>query len=213
VVGKKVPDVPVEVFLKKQRLDESQTRALTPDLTIVAQITRTGKRAWVTHAEQRFFIYVQDDHKRGCLLYQSFSGTGGKQQGAWFPSGGVLVNKNNQGLWVIKGNPKTDPGAGREGLYALYHKANAVLPQTDPQTDVFVMEMTGIGGDDLTYIDDYETFPTMRILEPGYPQELQKKWSNWVYQFWALHGLTPTWGERTFTQRLNPHFSRRGSHG
>jgi hypothetical protein len=201
---KKVPDVPVEATVRSERIG-TKTRELTPGVHVVAQISRTGKEVWLTHGEQRLFLYLQDDQGRGSLFYQSFAGTGGKAQGFWFPSGGVLADQRGRGVWVIKGNPKTDPGAGRAGLLALYEKANAVLPQSDAETDAFVKKATRLDYDDLMYKDEYEIKPTMKILEEGHANTLQSKWSSWAYRFWALNALDKTWGKRTFNlPKSNP---------
>jgi DTW domain-containing protein YfiP len=201
---KKVPDVPVEATVRSERVG-TKTRELTPGVHVVAQISRTGKEVWLTHGEQRLFLYLQDDQGRGSLFYQSFAGTGGKAQGFWFPSGGVLADQRGRGVWVIKGNPKTDPGAGREGLLALYEKANDVLPQSDAETDAFVKKATRVDYDDLMYKDEYEIKPTMKILEEGHANALQSKWSSWAYRFWALNALDKTFGKRTFNlPKSNP---------
>ena len=203
LTGTKVPGFDIEVYTKPQRFDDTKTIALTPELRIMAQITRSGDRAWITHGEQRLFIQVVDAQGRGCLFYQSFSGAGGKRQGAWFPSGGMLVGAAGHGIWVVKGNPKKDPGAGRPGLLELYRKVNAVLPQSDEDTDVFALKWTGFNAGDLTYEDKFEIRPTFRVLTPGRPDELQKQWNNWAYSFWALHGLTKIWGPRV-EMKANP---------
>ena len=200
---KMVQDVPIEATVRSERIG-TKTRELAPGVHVVAQISRTGKEVWITHGEQRLFLYLQDDQGRGSLFYQSFAGTGGKQQGYWFPSGGILANQRGRGVWVIKGNPKTDPGAGREGLLALYEKANAVLPQSDAETDAFVKKATRVDYDDLMYKDEYEIKPTMKILEEGHANALQSKWSSWAYRFWALNALDKTWGKRTFNIKENP---------
>jgi len=201
---KKVPDVPVEATVRSERIG-TKTRELTPGVHVVAQISRTGKEVWITHGEQRLFLYLQDDQGRGSLFYQSFAGTGGKAQGYWFPSGGILAGQRGRTVWVIKGNPKTDPGAGRAGLLALYEKANAVLPQSDAETDAFVKKVTGVDYEDLMYKDEYEIQPTMKILEEGHANALQSKWSSWAYRFWALNALDKTFGKRTFTPpKSNP---------
>jgi DTW domain-containing protein YfiP len=200
---KKVLDVPIEATVRSERIG-TKTRELTPGVHVVAQISRTGKEVWLTHGEQRLFLYLQDDQGRGSLFYQSFAGTGGKAQGFWFPSGGILADQRGGGVWVIKGNPKTDPGAGREGLLALYEKANAVLPQSDAETDAFVKKVTRVDYDDLMYKDEYEIQPTMKILEEGHANALQSKWNNWAYRFWALNALDKTWGKRTFNIKENP---------
>lgn len=200
---KKVPDVPIEAAVRSERIG-TKTRELTPGVHAVAQISSTGKEVWLTHGEQRLFLYLQDDQGRGSLFYQSFAGTGGKAQGYWFPSGGILADQRGRGVWVIKGNPKTDPGAGREGLLALYEKANAVLPQSDAETDAFVKKATRLDYDDLMYKDEYEIKPTMKILEEGHANALQSKWATWAYRFWALNALDKTWGKRTFNIKENP---------
>jgi DTW domain-containing protein YfiP len=200
---KKVPDVPIEATVRSERIG-TKTRELTPGVHVVAQISRTGKEVWLTHGEQRLFLYLQDDQGRGSLFYQSFAGTGGKAQGYWFPSGGILADQRGGGVWVIKGNPKTDPGAGREGLLALYEKANAVLPQSDAETDAFVKKATRVDYDDLMYKDEYEIKPTMKILEEGHANALQSKWNSWAYRFWALNALDKTFGKRTFNPKENP---------
>ena len=207
---KMVPHVPIEVALRSERIG-SQGRDLAPGVRLISQISRTEKEAWLTHGEQRLFLYLQDAQGRGSYFYQSFAGTGGKQQGFWFPSGGIMADRSGRGAWVIKGNPKTDPGAGRAALLELYEKANAVLPQSDADTDTFVKRLTGQDYGDLTYKDAYEIKPTIRITEAGNANELQKKWGSWSYQFWALNALDKTFGKRTFNMKSNPVHLRRNS--
>ena len=214
---KKVPDVPIEATVRSERIG-TKTRELTPGVHVVAQISRTGKEVWLTQGEQRLFLYLQDDQGRGSLFYQSFAGTGGKAQGYWFPSGGILADRRGRGVWVIKGNPKTDPGAGRAGLLALYQKANAQLPHSDAETDAFVKKATRVAYDDFLWEDEYEIKPTMKILEEGQFSALQTKWNDWAYRFWSLNALDKTFGKRTFNIKENPvhlrrHKARQGRHG
>jgi len=196
---------PVEVTVRSERIG-SQGRDLAPGVRLISQISRTEKEVWVTHGEQRLFVYVEDDQGRGSYFYQSFAGTGGKQQGFWFPSGGVMADQRGRGAWVIKGNPKTDPGAGRVPLLELVEKANVILPHSDADTNIFVKRLTGVGLDeDFDYKDEYEVKPTIRITEPGNANELQKKWGSWSYQFWAHNALDKTFGKRTFNlPKSNP---------
>lgn len=207
---KMVPDVPIEATVRSERIG-TKTRELTPGVHVVAQISRTGKEVWLTQGEQRLFLYLQDEQGRGSLFYQSFAGTGGKAQGYWFPSGGILASRRGSGVWVIKGNPKTDPGAGREGLLALYEKANAVLPHSDAETDDFVKKATRVPYDDFLWEDEYEIKPTMKILEEGQFSALQTKWNDWAYRFWSLNALDKTWGKRTFNIKENPMPFRRNN--
>ena len=198
-----VPHGPIEVAVRSERIG-TQGRDLAPGVRLISQISRTEKEVWVTHGEQRLFVYVQDDQGRGSYFYQSFAGTGGKQQGFWFPSGGIMAGQGGHGAWVIKGSPKTDPGAGRAALLELYARVNQVLPRSDADTDLFVKHLTGQDYGDLTYKDEYEVKPTIRITEPGNANELQKKWGSWCYQFWALNALDKTFGKRTFNMKSNP---------
>jgi hypothetical protein len=198
-----VPHVPIEVAVRSERIG-TQGRDLAPGVRLISQVSRAEKEVWVTHGEQRLFVYVEDDQGRGSYFYQSFAGTGGKQQGFWFPSGGVMADQRGRGAWVIKGNPKTDPGAGRAALLELYERVNQALPQSDADTDRFVKRLTGQDYGDLTYKDEYEVKPTIRITEPGNANELQKKWGSWCYQFWALNALDKTFGKRTFNMKTNP---------
>lgn len=190
-----MPGAPIEVTTRSERIG-SKSRDLAPGVRMISQISRTEKEVWVTHGEQRLFLYLQDEQGRGSYFYQSFAGTGGKAQGFWFPSGGVMADPSGSGVWVIKGNPKTDPGAGREGLLALYEKANAVLPQSDADTDAWLMRLVGMDYGDISYKDEYEIKATLRLMESGAPRDLQAKWGGWAYQFWALNALDKTWGKR-----------------
>lgn len=193
------PGQPVEITLKAERVDESSIVPLAPGVNLVMQISRTGKRTPVTHGEQRIFLLLQDDAGKRSLFYQSFAGTGGKQQGWWFPTGGVMADRRGHGAWIIKGSPKTDPGCGRVPLLEFYERVNEVLPHTDPATDEMLVKMVGVAFDDFSYMDEYEMVPLIRITEPGTSDELQRKWGNWAYQFWALNVLDKIWGKRTFT--------------
>ena len=193
------PDQPVEVTLRDERIDLSRVVRLAPGVNAAMQVTRTGTKSFLTHGEQRLFLYLQDDKGRGSYFYQSFSGTGGKQQGAWFPSGGIMADRQGRGVWVIKGSPRTDPGCGRVHLLELYEKVNEALPHSDRDTDVFVSQLTRSDYGDFVYADGFEIKPVIRILEPGHANALQTKWGPWVYQFWALNALDKTWGKRTFT--------------
>jgi len=195
---KSYPDQPVEITLKNERLDESSLIPLAPGVTLVGQISKTGKRVSVTHGEQRIFLCLQDDAGRRSMFYQSFAGTGGKDQGAWFPTGGIMADQRGRGAWVIKGHPKTDPGCGRVPLLEFYQRVNEVLPHSDPETDALLMKLVGMDYGDLSYKDEYEIVPFIRITEPGTANELQKKWGSWCYQFWALNILDKVWGKRTF---------------
>lgn len=207
-------DLPVEITLKPERLDESSIVPLAPGVNLVMQISRTGKRVPVTHGEQRLLLCLQDDQGKRVQFYQSFAGTGGKQQGWWFPTGGVMADDRGRGAWIIKGSPRTDPGAGRVPLLEFYQRVNEVLPHTDPDTDAWLMRLVGIDYGDFSYKDDYEIVPFIRITEAGNSNELQKKWGSWCYQFWALMVLDKIWGTRTFDPSkvaANPlnHFLRR----
>jgi transposase-like protein len=198
------PEQPLEVTVRSERIG-TLGRDLAPGVRLISQISQTEKEVWVTHGEERLFVLLQDGLGRSSYFYQSFSGTGGKAQGAWFPSGGILADRQGRGVWVIKGSPKTDPGAGRAALLELYEKANAVLPQSDADTDRFVKKLTGVGFDeDFTYKDAYEIKPVLRILEDGSARDLQTKWGSWAYQFWALNALDKTFGKRTFNMKTNP---------
>ena len=198
------PEQPLEVTVRSERIG-TLGRDLAPGVRLISQISQTEKEVWVTHGEERLFVLLQDGLGRSSYFYQSFSGTGGKAQGAWFPSGGILADRQGRGVWVIKGSPKTDPGAGRAALLELYEKANAVLPQSDADTDRFVKKLTGVGFDeDFTYKDAYAIKPVLRILEDGSARDLQAKWGSWSYQFWALNALDKTFGKRTFNMKSNP---------
>jgi hypothetical protein len=198
------PEQPLEVTVRSERIG-TLGRDLAPGVRLISQISQTEKEVWVTHGEARLFVLLQDGLGRSSYFYQSFSGTGGKAQGAWFPSGGILADRQGRGVWVIKGSPKTDPGAGRAALLELYEKANAVLPQSDADTDRFVKKLTGVGFDeDFTYKDAYAIKPVLRILEDGSARDLQAKWGSWSYQFWALNALDKTFGKRTFNMKSNP---------
>jgi hypothetical protein len=192
-------DQPVEITLKNERLDESSIVQLAPGVNLVMQISRTGKRVPVTHGEQRLLLCLQDDQGKRVQFYQSFAGTGGKQQGWWFPTGGVMADDRGRGAWIIKGSPRTDPGAGRVPLLEFYQRVNEVLPHTDPDTDAWLMRHVGMDYGDFSYKDEYEIVPFIRITEAGNSNELQKKWGSWCYQFWALMVLDKIWGKRTFT--------------
>jgi len=196
---KSYPDQPVEITLKNERLDESSLIPLAPGVTMVMQISKTGKRVPVTHGEQRIFLCLQDDAGRRSMFYQSFAGTGGKQQGSWFPTGGVMADQRGRGAWIVKGSPRTDPGCGRVPLLEFVERVNQVLPHSDPETDALLMKLVGMDYGDLSYKDEYEIVPFIRITEPGTANELQKKWGSWCYQFWALNILDKVWGKRTFT--------------
>ena len=195
---KPYPDQPVEITLKNERLDESSLTPLAPGVILVGQISKTGKRVPVTHGEQRLFLCLQDDAGKRSMFYQSFSGTGGKEQGVWFPTGGIMADQRGRGAWVIKGSPRTDPGAGRVPLLEFFQRVNEVLPHTDPATDALLMKLVGMDYGDLSYKDEYESVPFLRITEAGTSSELQKKWGSWAYQFWALNILDKVWGKRTF---------------
>lgn len=198
------PEQPLEVTVRSERIG-TLGRDLASGVRLISQISQTEKEVWVTHGEERLFVLLQDGLGRSSYFYQSFSGTGGKAQGAWFPSGGILADRQGRGVWVIKGSPKTDPGAGRAALLELYEKANAVLPQSDADTDRFVKKLTGVGFDeDFTYKDAYAIKPVLRILEDGSARDLQAKWGSWSYQFWALNALDKTFGKRTFNMKSNP---------
>jgi hypothetical protein len=192
-------DQPIEITLKNERLDESSIVQLAPGVNLVMQISRTGKRVPVTHGEQRLLLCLQDDQGKRVQFYQSFAGTGGKQQGWWFPTGGVMADDRGRGAWIIKGSPRTDPGAGRVPLLEFYQRVNEVLPHTDPDTDAWLMRLVGMDYGDFSYKDEYEIVPFIRITEAGNSNELQKKWGSWCYQFWALMVLDKIWGKRTFT--------------
>ena len=192
-------DQPLEITLKNERLDESSIVQLAPGVNLVMQISRTGKRVPVTHGEQRLLLCLQDDQGKRVQFYQSFAGTGGKQQGWWFPTGGVMADDRGRGAWIIKGSPRTDPGAGRVPLLEFFQRVNEVLPHTDPDTDAWLMRLVGMDYGDFSYKDEYEIVPFIRITEAGNSNELQKKWGSWCYQFWALMVLDKIWGKRTFT--------------
>ena len=196
-----IPDTPFEITTRSERTDANCRVPLAPGLSLVMQITRTGDRAWVTHSEQRPFIVVSDAQGRTSLMYQSFSGTGGKQQGQWFFSGGVLANPAGHALWIIKGHPRTDPGEGRSVLLDIYERANAVLPHTDADTDAFIARMTAdVPSNDFFFDDRYEINPSLKLHESGRASDLMEKWSHWVHAFWEQNGLTRVWGPRDLVQ-------------
>ena len=201
------PDQPVLITLRSERLDDTVTRELAPGLTLVAQKTKTGALSFVTHTDERLFVFVKDAQGRGCYFYQSFSGTGGKAQGSWFPSGGPMADKSGATMWVIKGSPKTDPGAGRVPLLELFQLVNSVFPQSDADTDKFVKRLTGVAlSEDFTYKDEFEIVPLIYIQGSQYESGLKDRWMSWAYQFWALNVLDKTFGKRTFTpSKTNPY--------
>lgn len=202
-----IPDTPLEITTREERSDVNCRMPLAPGLSLVSQITRTGGRAWVTHSEQRPFIMVSDSQGRVALMYQSFSGTGGKQQGQWFFSGGVLASPSGRALWIIKGHPKTDPGEGRAALLDIYERVNAVLPHTDADTDAFIARMTADAPvNDFFFDDRYEIAASLKLHEKGAPADLMAKWGAWLHAFWEKNGLTRIWGPRD----LGPAKTNRG---
>ena len=189
----------VEVSERPERLSPEAPKLSCPgtSLQLVAQITKTGALSYVTQSENRLFVYVEDPQGRGTYLYQSFAGTGGKQQGWWFPSGGTLAGKNVRVAWVIKGSPTKDPYEGRSGLRALWEESNQFLPHGDAETDAWLREvLSGKDYGDIVHDPAYELKPTLIVHEPMNTPAERNYWATFAYTTWKKHGITKIFGER-----------------
>lgn len=189
----------IEISERPERIDASAPKLSCPltALRLVSQITKTGTLSYVTQSENRLFVYVEDAQGRGTYLYQSFAGTGGKQQGWWFLSGGTLADRRGRAVWVIKGSPTKDPYEGRSALRKLLEEANQFLPHADSETDDWLREvLSGKSYGDIIHNPAFELKPTLIVHEPMTTPVEVNYWASFAYSTWKTYGITKIFGER-----------------
>lgn len=116
---------------------EGKSIDLGNGIRIVEQTNAAGQKTLFTGHDGRVIVAVEDSKGRKNYFYQSFSGTSGKDQGRWYPTGGLAVDKSGEG-WLVKGDPVNDKGFGRPDLADLEDHLNSVLPHSDNETDSFL---------------------------------------------------------------------------
>jgi hypothetical protein len=119
-------------------------------------------------------------------------------QGWWFPSGGVLAGPTGDHAWVIKGSPKRDPAEGREGLLRLLEEANEFLPHSDPETDEWIEQVTGMDYVSFHHTNETRIKPVAQVTVSLRDPEVLNHWMVWAYHLWKTHGTTKQFGPRTF---------------
>ena len=150
---------------------------------IISQKTKGGVISGVSIIDStRPMVWVEDSQGRGSWFYQSFAGTSGKQQGVWFPVGGLA--ENNVGLpWIVKGDPKTDPFYGRPELKPMFDYVNTVLPHSNTEVEELVDELAG---EKVVWAE--EKFEAQPLFKSDNKGDILNAWKN---EF-----LNPVWGGR-----------------
>jgi hypothetical protein len=107
---------------------------------MVPRQTATGTSSPIHFIGGRELVNLRDSQGRDAWFYRSFMGTDGKQQGKWYPVGGVAKMKGGH-LWIIKGAvPDLEKGYGRPDLKDLADRVNAILPKSDEEMNQFVLK-------------------------------------------------------------------------
>lgn len=168
---------------------------------IVEQTDVAGNKTLFTGHDGRLFVGVEDGKGRKSYFYQSFSGTGGKSQGHWYPVGGLAVDKTGDS-WIVKGDMVNDKAYGRPDLADLEDHLNSVLPRTDEDTDAFLTKHGTTYGDVQT---NNEKAPNVRVESfgrTGNGGKHDKTVLNAIINQWKQEHLNKVWGKRG--ERLNP---------
>ena len=160
------------------------------------QHTMTGDVSPVTLERGRMMLSLQQG-KGGpsSYFYPSLSGASGKQQGHWYPVGGVLSgSKHTPSDWLIKGHvgPGAAPGYGRAGLADLEAAANNTLPHDEAGLNALLSRFSGKRSMDA--LTPRPTIIDPRLLKPG--QDATRLRQE-AYDLWKKLNLEPHWGPRT----------------
>jgi hypothetical protein len=164
---------------------------------LTTQRNVSGDVVPVTTMDGREFVHVIDESGRGTWFYRSFAGTGGKQQGRWFPVGGVAASPGGSTKWIIKGDVVNDKGYGRQALADLEDRVNSVMPTSDADVNTFFNQL---GVSDI-YAPKNEKPASYQLLpktpganyEPDEMSSLLQKWKN--------DYLNKTWGSRDVSEK------------
>lgn len=166
---------------------------------ITNQTAADGSVVPMTQYDGREMIHIVKDGK-GTWFYRSLMGTGGKEQGRWYPVGGTVEGKGGCG-WIIKGDPKGDKGFGRKGLAALEDYVNEVLPHSDKKVNELIHSLPLESGNrqPLSYStlpQKAPSFKTEHNFSEMTEEQMADAYRNILYE-WKRIYLNPIWGERT----------------
>lgn len=167
---------------------------------IIQQVSNSGRKTHFTGSGMRTIIAVRDGKGRTNYFYQSFSGTGGKTQGRWYASGGVVESKKGD-RWIIKGDPDNDKGYGRKDLADLEDYVNTVLPQNDKDLDTYLAKH-GYTYQDLHFKDEFKKRANYTVDDFGETPLRPLGNRGDILDQWKRDHLNKVWGQR---QGANPH--------
>ena len=190
----------LDILPRNERLDESFTWQIQPGITAIGQITKAGNISFVTIGEVREVLYLRNAANKGCYFYRSFSGTGGKQQGVWYPCGGLCADSSGNGFWIIKGSPRNEPGFGRTELTQFFMDVNNVLPHADAEVDKMFFKLTGDSSPGWASKPTIELRPIITVVE-GFSHSAELRGD--LLDLWKQKVLNPTWGLRDIPRPQN----------
>lgn len=179
-----------------QRADASAgqvaVRTFDNGISLTTQKDINGNVVPVTFYDGREIVHIVDEKGRGVWFYRSFTGTGGKQQGRWYPIGGLASNKSGTTGWIIKGDPVNDKGYGRPELAQLEDKVNEVLPSSDEEVDAFLKSISSSVSVENTKAPSY-------TMEPEKSGRYSQNEMSSILQGWKDNYLNRVWGNRSQT--------------
>lgn len=177
-----------DVLPAETRADITAGRKVMADLGeatfITSQKSQSGKVLPITFHSGRPMIHVVKEG-RGVWFYQSFSGTGGKEIGRWYPVGGLAATPGGGKEWIIKGDPKNDKAFGRKSLTELEDYLNRVLPKSDTEVEKWAVSLAN--GDQNIFFEDKAA---THIVAPDKFDRAA------ILIDWKQTYLAPVWGAR-----------------
>lgn len=192
---KLLPNIPTSLSASESRVvlpmesrsDSTAGVVMVADLGhsvfISTQKAVSGRVVPISFHQGRPMIHVVKNGK-GIWFYQSFTGASGKEQGHWYPVGGLATTPLKSEEWIIKG-PLGDKAYGREDLGELEDYINSVLPHSDKDVEAWVMSLAkndrGIFAEEKT--------PTNVISVENFDRA-------YILQVWKNSYLTRVWGAR-----------------
>lgn len=177
------------VLPRESKTDPSAGQVVVQSLgngvSITTQKSADGQVVPVTIHDGREMIHVVKDGK-GIWFYRSFTGGGGKDQGRWYPCGGLAKDKYGM-TWIIKGLPHTDKGFGRKGLQELEDYVNEKMPHSDAEVDAWIHSKMKVA----SLHDVPDKAPSLQV------DSLTDATMTQILLAWKAQYLNRVWGERT----------------
>jgi len=186
-------------------------------LKIVSQETAEGEQSAFTVESGRPIVEVEDEQQRRMKFYKSQEGTSGKEAGRWYPTGGVVEEqREDDGIkkgWIVKGDPKNDPGMGRPSLLDMENKVNSIFPTSDNMEEQikFLGQLGNIDVSENKWFDlskkinkdVYKPKPVSTIKGPVD----ENQWEDFKTQAqtsWIQNEISPTFGKRETPPNSSP---------